>query len=146
MNTQACMFEHDVVIAVKTGQWTDELRAHTETCPLCRETITVAAALHRVGQTTSGEAKTFAYHILWLRAKFMSKQERLSKLDYYMLVGLFGVVLLSLIGTVLWKWQLVRTWIMNGSSEPASNLPLYIVAGCVALVWFLTEEVLHEEQ
>lgn len=141
MNTQPCPREHDVVLALKSGNWASELHSHSESCPFCRETVTVATALQHVpGETVL----PVSYRILWLRAQFTRKHERLSQLDRITLVGVFAVALIGFAGVVFWKWPLVHAWFTNGSSEPVSNLPLYIAAGCAALVWFLTEEVLRE--
>ena len=142
MNSQPCPREHDVVLALKSDRWAGELRSHAESCPLCHETVAVATALQQVAEET---VLPVSYRTLWLRAQFSRKHERLSQLDRIALVGVFAVALIGIAGVVFWKWPLVHAWFTNASSEPVSNLPLYIAAGCAALVWFLTEEVLREE-
>jgi hypothetical protein len=63
-----------------------------------------------------------------------------------MLLGLLGLTFVFFTGAILWKWQVVQPWVMSVSVEPVSNLPIYIAIGCAALVWFLTEEILHGEE
>ncbi len=145
MNHQTCINESAVVAAVKGEQWTDDLRAHAASCPMCTETVTVTSALQRLALKTAGEAPA-SYRILWLRAQFVRKQENLSKLDRFMLVGSFAVLLVGLLGIALWKWPVVQSWLTNGSVSTESNLPLYVAAACAALVWFLTEEVFVQDK
>lgn len=145
MNHQTCSYESAVVAAVKSEQWTDDLRAHAASCPMCQETVTITSALQRIALKTAGEAPV-SYRILWLRAQFVRKQENLSKLDRFMLVGSFAVFFVGLLGIALWKWPLVQSWLTNGSGNTGTNLPLYIAAACAALVWFLTEEVFEQDK
>lgn len=145
--SESCPLEHDVIIAMRSDRWTDDLRAHAETCPHCRETVSVATAMRQVADRTSAELKVpVTYRILWLRAQFTRKQERLSRLDRFMLFGMFAVAATGFVVVALWKWRIVQRWIMDVSAEPGSNLPLYILAGCAALIWFLTEEVFAGER
>lgn len=139
---QSCVYDHDVATAARTGQWTDALRSHVQTCALCGETVSLVTSLHRIaGETIAQVSVPVSYRILWLRAQFTRRQEHLSRLDRFMLMGLFAAVTCILVGIALWKWGLVQRWIASVSADPGSNLPLYVLAGCAALLWFLTEEV-----
>ncbi len=145
MNNETCPLEIAVVAALRSDRWTNDLRAHAASCPLCRETIAVAMAMQQLASKTSAEIPV-SYRILWLRAQFIRKQEHLSRIDLFMLIGSFAVLVPSFICVALWKWPMVQAWLTNGSGNPNSNLPIYIFAGCAALVWFLTEEVFLQEK
>lgn len=146
MTIEPCKFEQEVAEGVRSNSLTGELQAHTESCIYCRETLAIVAMLRRVSVAAEGETIVpHSYRVLWIKAQISRKQRHFSQLDRIALLGAFVVVFVSVIGIALWKWHVIQQWIMNSSGEPVSNLPLYILAGCVALVWFLTEEIMMGE-
>ena len=112
-------------------------------CPECRETAMVAVSLQQLAVSTP--AAPVSCRIPWLQAQFTRKQERLSKLELLMLVGVFSSVALGFLGVLLWKWELMRSWMSLLQSGPVSNFPFYLLAGCAALVWVLTEELFSRD-
>ena len=147
MSKDLCRWEYDVVTAIKSDRWTDELHMHAETCPDCRQTVLVATMMQQTATRTIAELKVpVSYRVPWLKAQFMCRQERLSRLDRLMLVGVFVAAATVLTGVALWKWSLIQRVLTTFSGDPGSSLPLYLLAGCAALVWFLTEELFVNEK
>ena len=54
-------------------------------------------------------------------------------------------LVLALLGSALWKWDLVKSWISAVSSDGGVHLSVYIVVGCAAFLWLLTEELFSKE-
>lgn len=147
MSNGSCPLEYDVVAATRSDRWTDRLRLHTETCPHCQSTVLVATMMQQAAMRTRSEIEVaVSYRVPWWKAQCIRKQERLSRLDRLMLIGVFVAAAMVLAGFALWKWSLVQRWLAGVSGEPGSSLPLYLLAGCAALVWFLTEEVFAGEK
>ncbi len=145
MNNSLCSRESDVIQAAKSHQWTEDLRAHAAQCAACKETVEVVASLQTLGTDSGGNIPPVSYRVLWLRAQLTYRQERLSKLDRFTILAGFSALVLALAGTVLWKWDLMKSWISAVPSEPGNHIALYIVAGCAAFLWFLTEELFRRD-
>lgn len=147
MSDHPCSCEYESAAAARSGQWTDRLRMHVRTCAECQETVSIAKTLQQSAlRMASGLTPPASYRLLWLKAQFTRKQERLSRLDRLSLVGIFVVAAVTLTGFALWKRSLVLRWLAGVSGEPGSSVPFFLLAGCAALVWFLTEELfLHEK-
>ena len=147
MSDQPCPFEYESVSAARSGRWTDRVQMHMRTCPECQEAVSMATTLQQSAvRMASRLTLPASYRVLWLKAQFTRRQERLSRLDRLTLVGMFVAVAVVLAGIALWKWNLVQRWLTGASGEPGSSLPLYLLAGCAALVWFLTEELFLREK
>ena len=147
MTDHPCPYEYENIAAARSGRWSDRLRMHVKTCAECRETASMARTLQQCAlRMASGLIPPASYRLLWLKAQFTRKQERLSRLDRLSLVGIFVAAAVTLIGFALWKWSLVLRWLAGVSGEPGSSVPFFLLSGCAALVWFLTEELfLHEK-
>ncbi|RPH38030.1 hypothetical protein EHM92_01150 [bacterium] len=86
-----------------------------------------------------------SYRALWLRAQLKRRQEHLSQLDRFVILAGFSAFVLALALAVLWKWELIKSWISAVSTEPGVHLSFYIVAGCAAFLWLLTEELFSRD-
>ncbi len=88
------------------------------------------------------------YHIIWLKARYAGRQEKLSKLD---LVGLAAIALGGVGGLVGLSagmfpqpFASLVTW--TGQSLPAlmslvsQNAPLGVIIGVAVMVWLLTRD------
>lgn len=142
MNIKSCPFERQVLMSAKANEWTQELRAHIQSCALCGETVRVAVFMQRLALKTSNEiVLPVSGRVLWIKVQFTRRETHLSKLDYIMLAGSLAVVFGAIVGVVIWKWQFLQTLLTGISIHSGSNLPIYTIVGCAALVWFLTEEL-----
>ena len=76
-----CRHEADVLAAVSTGRWPERvdatLRAHVETCALCRDLITVVAAFEaEMDQLPARETGALpGAGLVWWRAQMRARQD-----------------------------------------------------------------------
>jgi hypothetical protein len=145
MNRFICSRESDVVHAAKSRQWTEELQAHVAGCVACKETVEVVATLQDLTTESAGVKPPISYRVIWMRAQVARREERLSKLDRFMILAGYSTFVLALLGSALWKWDLVKSWISAVSSDAGVHLSVYIVVGCAAFLWLLTEELFSKE-
>ena len=143
MNTQHCTFEREVSRAVKSNQWTDELRAHAAGCPECQETITMTTAM--TNMATGGAARPLpSYRLIWLKAQYARKEEQLSKLDILALTGMSLGGIVAVLGLLLWRFPKIFGGLMETAvpwrSLVSNGTPLVIIAGALLIVWLLTRD------
>jgi hypothetical protein len=147
MKQMECVFEKEVMTVSRLQQWTDDLRAHASTCPVCSET-------NRVNQWMQGYShelesrKLPSHRLIWLKAQYALKQERLSKFDIAALVGMSVVGLAGFVGLLLWQFPHFLSGFIDltGRSFPgirnvfshSTSLPIAI--GVVIMVWVLTRD------
>jgi hypothetical protein len=149
MNTHKCQFEQEIVNAVRSGKLTEQLRQHSATCLLCKQSIVVAQAINSVREITAQEIPAIpGYRLIWLKAQFTQKQERLFALDVVSLLGLSLVGALMFLGIVFWKLPQLSSWTLELFSSSTSswmnsfplNIPVAVVIAFVLAVWVFTLE------
>ncbi len=142
MSNRLCPHESETVTAMRSDVWSDTLRAHTAACPQCTDALWIGRLMNEsAGRTTAALEPPVSYRVLWLKAQFMRRQEQLSRLDRLMFLGALATSAVALAGIALWKWSDVQRWLASLSGGPVAGLPIYLLVGCAALVWFLTEEI-----
>lgn len=105
MNNNECQFEREIMQAVKSGAWNEQLQHHVETCHLCSETLLVTRSMLTIQEEALQHAPAIpAYRLLWLKAQFTQRQEHLSKLDLVSLIGLSLVCSFASLGLLFWKF------------------------------------------
>jgi hypothetical protein len=70
-----CDREQDVLKAVLGSGLSDELRAHTATCVICRDLVRVASLVHEEFDRTQLHASVPTAEIVWWRAQMRARQE-----------------------------------------------------------------------
>jgi hypothetical protein len=74
-----CIREHEVVEAVVSGRWPDacdaELRRHATDCPVCKDVISVAVALHEERDFALFNARVPSAGLVWWRAELRARRE-----------------------------------------------------------------------
>ena len=94
------------------------------------------------------------YRILWLKAQYARRQERLSALD---LVGLIGIALGGVGGLIglsagMFPRPFAALVEMAGRSVPAltslfsNNAPLVVIIGIAVMVWLVTRDSIFAER
>jgi hypothetical protein len=142
-----CVFEKQVILATKSNQWTGDLRAHTTSCPACQETIAMTTIMNNISAADTPHPLP-SYRLIWLKAQYARKQERISKLDILSLAGMSILGLAGLAGLAFWRFPKLFSGIMDStgtSALPWSNLfsngaPLGVIAGALIIVWLLTRD------
>ena len=70
-----CPFEHDILEAVVSGHWPEDLRRHADACPVCVDLATVAAALRDEREDAWQEAHVPTSGQVWWRATMRTRAE-----------------------------------------------------------------------
>ena len=108
-----CPREADVFEAVAFGRWSDEgepkLAAHVATCPVCRDLLEVARALHDDRETACREAHPPTAGMVWWRATIRARAEaaRTAMQPISVLQGIAGACMAGVMAalvTVAWRW------------------------------------------
>jgi len=142
-----CGHEREVIRAAKSNQWTASLRDHIENCPLCRETLNMVTMIKKISDEYATHALP-GYRLIWLKAQYARKQERLSLLDFAALAGMSLAGIAGLAGLLLWRFPQTFTGIIDSAAASlidfksvlSNGAPLLIIAGVLVMVWVLSRD------
>jgi hypothetical protein len=70
-----CPREPDVLEAIVSARWPEDLRNHAEACPVCHDLATVAAALHGAVEEAWQDAHPPTSGQVWWRATMRTRAE-----------------------------------------------------------------------
>ncbi len=91
MNSTECAREQDVVEAMTSGAWSEELRSHASGCKICSDVVEVVHALHCDYAAASQEARIPSAGLVWWRAELRARREAMHAAERPMtLVQAFG--------------------------------------------------------
>ncbi|TAK60897.1 MAG: hypothetical protein EPO24_06340 [Bacteroidetes bacterium] len=149
MNNLECTFEREVTHAEKTDAWNERLQNHLQECSSCRNALLIAKAMDSVQAGALQKASAVpAYRVLWFKAQYMQRQERLSTLDLVKLLGVSFVGALALIGIIVWKIPTLSSLLTI--SESASgfvfhtiiplSIPIAFIIAVVIALWMYSLE------
>jgi hypothetical protein len=153
MTNEDCEYSAAIISATKRNQWTDPLRAHLAACPRCQETMEVKKMMNKFA--AEGRVHTLPnYRIVWLKAQYARRQERISALD---LVGLIGIALGGVGGLIglsagMFPRPFAALVELTGRSLPAltdlfsNNAPLAVMIGVAVMVWLVTRDSIFAER
>ena len=74
MNETLCSFEHAVILACRSGQWTEELRAHVSSCSECTDTQSISSALGSVTKRLTSDGVPPHPTLVWIKARLEQEQ------------------------------------------------------------------------
>ena len=148
-----CSFEKEVIKAARSHQWRDGLRSHAATCTICSATIQVASLTHRFSSEHVPHDLP-NHRLIWLKAEYSHKQERLSKFDLVALIGMWLVGALGLIGLFYWQFPQMFTGVIDlaGRSLPdiknvfSNGTPLIAIIGLLVMAWVFTRDSFFAER
>ena len=149
MNQTTCAFDIETLHAVRSGRWSDTLRSHTATCAVCQQTRVAAEAVHSLRSQANDVAHPFPSHqLLWIRAQFARREDKLSALDVFTLAGVIVLGALGFIGFVFWRWPQVKQVFGNATAVTAPRLvdvfpvgaPLFVLLAVVGLILLMTND------
>lgn len=75
MTAIECTREQDVLDAVASGRWSDELRAHAASCAVCADVADVASAFREDHDAAWQDAHVPPSGRVWWRAELRARQE-----------------------------------------------------------------------
>jgi hypothetical protein len=91
MSRTECVRETEVVEAVTSGNWTDELRSHAATCEVCADLAEVADALHGDYAVAARDIQVPSAGLVWWRSELRARREAIKAAERPMtLVHAFG--------------------------------------------------------
>jgi hypothetical protein len=76
MSESFCSREEDVVVAVRSGEWREELRRHVASCSMCAEVQQVSRWMTGVAERMSREGIVPDPTVVWLKAQLEERQRR----------------------------------------------------------------------
>jgi hypothetical protein len=99
-----CPREQDVITASRENRWNEELRRHAEQCPVCGTTLSILPMMEQLRSETLNEpAHLPSSQLIWIRAQFSKRQQKLSLLDLVILIGALVTGTAGLFGILIWK-------------------------------------------
>ena len=145
MRTIECVREAEVIDAVTTGRWEEDLRAHAARCRVCADLAAVTAALQAEHAQTWQAARVPAAGLVWWLMELRARQEaaRTAARPIAMaqaFAAACGLVLaFALLGSAapwLERWVVVPSVLTAIASFAVASVPpvmlLPIVLACVA--------------
>jgi len=149
-----CPREQDVLDAIVSTRWPDDLQPHVDQCPVCRDLATVAAALGDEGQAARRERHPPTSGQVWWRATMRTRAEaaRAAARPITLLQALLaacGVGVFAALITRSWAsvGQLL-TWVLNALSAVAMQQALVVglvLGAAVILAPFVLYFVLSDD-
>jgi hypothetical protein len=76
MTDDFCPYEAKTIDAVRSGDWSDELRAHLAGCETCAEARAVAGFMTRIGDALGRREAAPDPTLIWLKAELARQEER----------------------------------------------------------------------
>lgn len=147
----ACPREDDLLAALNSHNWTDDLRQHAAGCPHCQETMAMTNLLQQI---PDADHPLPSYRLLWLKAQYMRKEERISVMDVVALAGMSFVGVIALAGLMFWRFPELLGKIAGLPAPSASSWtnivssssPFVVVLGAILLVWLLARDSFFAER
>lgn len=148
-----CPQEHSIIHAVRANEWTDELRSHADRCPICKETVAMTTMMNKLSNFEPPHSLP-SYRLIWLKAQYARKQERISTLDMVTLIAMSAAGVMGLAGLLFWRFpKLLGGMLGSGGtgSFPWSTIfsggtPFIAAVGALLVVWFLTRDSFFAER
>lgn len=156
MNTKPCSYEEAVAAAVRSGNWSPELKAHRDGCLVCAElTLVVAALASDAEELDAIDTPLPDPAPIWLRAQLATRERQYHRATRAIVWVQSAAVAITLgigLAFVPGLWNLVKeTFASLDLSSPVANLPraagsplLVIVVSMLVLgglaLWELTAQ------
>ena len=146
MKPVECVHERDVVLAARSGEWSDALRDHAARCAVCSEVALLAAWFASDAQAASREAALPGASHIWWKAELRARQEAAERAVRP--IAVFEKIAFVAGGAVLlavlrWLWPWLGGWLKHRialwiSAAPADSAPANVVSiACVSSILFV---------
>ena len=141
MKLTLCSCEQAVLVAVRTQEWTEALRAHFSTCSFCQEAVQVAASM----ESLAGEPNVFRLlpdaSLIWLKAQLAQRRASVAKalkpVETFRRIAwvVYGV---AFIFGLLMEWSRLERAVVWLNARLASDVSKSGVAGLLSILAILT--------
>jgi hypothetical protein len=134
MTDDVCRREADV----RKGNWSDELRAHAETCPDCAAAAAVGPWLTRFAALPDREHLLPDPSVVWLKAQLLrntAAADRAMRPMTSIQLGAYLIVAACWAAVLTWKWDVLDRWlhrltpgqfVLGASADAATSASLSI--------------------
>ncbi len=135
-----CLREADVFEAIAFGRWPAdadaELRGHVAHCPVCRDLVTVAAALQSDRQALVGAAQPPTAGVVWWRAAVRTRAEATRTAMqpitmWHRVVAACVAVVAAVLSRDLWQWGRAADVLASFGGQRAALVLVGLVAALV---------------
>jgi hypothetical protein len=141
-----CNHEQDVLDAVQSGRWSEELRAHFTDCSDCADLAIVAGALHQESELALEESRLPSASFLWWKSKLRARREAEEKVLQPVRVAEKVALAAGAAGIAGLTWWL---WPTNGLRDlsflTSSTLAMGTGAALISLLGFAVYAVMGKE-
>ncbi len=147
MNRTWCERESDVMEALRSGTFSDELREHVGSCAICAEAQPVAKMLLQTASVLRRQGEPQAAGLVWRRAQAQKRElalKRAARPLIFMraLSGAYAVLFAAWVLRTFWHSELlgkVSGW--NGMQSGTAYLGAVIAGLAIAVgAWFLLHD------
>src|SRR5579862_1424513 len=153
MSHSECSFEKDLLTAIKSKQWSNSLRTHAATCPICKQTMLVSEVTLKYSANLQIPALPSS-RVVWLRAQYARKQEYLSVLDLVTLTAASIAGLAALAGLIFWGFPQIFTdaagrvgKFFSGFSQVSFPVePIAVSVAVLMFVWLMSRDSFSTER
>ena len=136
MKPHDCEKEPLVLEAVRTGEWTGELRDHTARCVACGDAALAASFLLSMREEDRAEARVPNAGRVWWKAQLQARRqaaERAARPITLAQTAAFACATLAFVGICIWQWSAVRSWL--GSLSDGWHFKAAPVSSFVVNLW-----------
>lgn len=110
MRTTECNHEVEIVEAITSGRWpagcSEELRLHSEACPVCTDVVQVALALSEERAAALSNVRVPSAGLVWWRSEMRARRDAVSKATRPLqIVEWISVVCVLIAAGALLRWM-----------------------------------------
>ncbi len=140
MPTPSCKFEPEILDAVLTGRFNDDLRAHTATCATCGEVAAIAGLVRDDFNQAQRQAQVPTAGAVWLRAQIRARDEaaRTAARPIVLTQALTIAALLGLLVAVAGRLSF-HSFVWPSLAE--IPLQVLVVLGAVLVSWLIVAPI-----
>lgn len=146
MNLPDCEFEGNILQALATGDWPEELRHHADSCPACSDVLLVAGFLQAEQSQTAAASPLPDAGRAWWTAQRRLREEKVRRATRPIALVeriSLGLAALGGIAALLWLWPELKAgwgWLQLAwkhvlpAAAPSASQMLFLGGGLLLLV------------
>ena len=155
MKNGGCSNETAVIRAMRSGNLPETVRTHVASCPICRETVRVAAAMHKLAQEPAGQSPLPSADLILWKARLAERQRETRRAERPLMIAETLLSIVAALTTIAWlgsNLSAMESGVMNSlvallpqlgntawtvlSTAPTLTSPLFLAIALVFLVAF----------
>jgi len=141
MSDDVCRREPDV----RKGNWSDELRAHAQSCPDCAAAAAVAPWMAGFAAMPDREHMLPDPSVVWLKAQLLrdiATADRATRPMTSLQMSAYLIVAAAWAAVLTWKWNVIERWlhrltpgqfVLGASTDAASSISVTFLGALIVL-------------